>query len=444
MKDYYSILNISKNAAPAEVKKAYFTLVRKFPPDKHPQEFMEIREAYEALADESTRKQYDLVESLPDTVKWSFEQGKKALQENDPQKAVALLEHITRAYPQFTTVNSLLGEAYLENGNSGKAIGIFKELVEQEETNAGFARQLAQTYLLRGWHKKALVWFRRALSLDEDNESLWIGLIESHLAANDHQAAQAAISEALEISRRNSWDNTELYYHAIQNDIYIQDHDNLKRHLEEITNKALQKEEVKANVASFLTTLTKTISRVGLYEEAAATINAAYILQPEDKEIEALKKDVDTHYSLEILESDPSIDSFLAELLDHELNFRDEELYLDYEVTQFIMELKVIDEIQPFRKEIRQLKNSYPELYAVKKEFFDNILNLRKEEYLFSTYEKKYKKYRKLYPERFEPDEEDDDDYVRFEPYRRPGPKIGRNDPCPCGSGKKYKKCCGK
>jgi hypothetical protein len=28
------------------------------------------------------------------------------------------------------------------------------------------------------------------------------------------------------------------------------------------------------------------------------------------------------------------------------------------------------------------------------------------------------------------------------EPYRAP-PKIGRNDPCPCGSGKKYKKCCG-
>ena len=28
--------------------------------------------------------------------------------------------------------------------------------------------------------------------------------------------------------------------------------------------------------------------------------------------------------------------------------------------------------------------------------------------------------------------------------YRRIGPKIGRNDPCPCGSGKKYKKCCGR
>lgn len=28
-------------------------------------------------------------------------------------------------------------------------------------------------------------------------------------------------------------------------------------------------------------------------------------------------------------------------------------------------------------------------------------------------------------------------------PVVREEPKVGRNDPCPCGSGKKYKKCCG-
>jgi uncharacterized protein YchJ len=32
----------------------------------------------------------------------------------------------------------------------------------------------------------------------------------------------------------------------------------------------------------------------------------------------------------------------------------------------------------------------------------------------------------------------------RVEPVRRDRPKVGRNDPCPCGSGKKYKKCHGK
>lgn len=29
------------------------------------------------------------------------------------------------------------------------------------------------------------------------------------------------------------------------------------------------------------------------------------------------------------------------------------------------------------------------------------------------------------------------------DPYVRETPRIGRNEPCPCGSGKKYKKCCG-
>ena len=31
-----------------------------------------------------------------------------------------------------------------------------------------------------------------------------------------------------------------------------------------------------------------------------------------------------------------------------------------------------------------------------------------------------------------------------LQPYRREGRKIGRNEPCPCGSGKKYKHCCGR
>ncbi len=29
-------------------------------------------------------------------------------------------------------------------------------------------------------------------------------------------------------------------------------------------------------------------------------------------------------------------------------------------------------------------------------------------------------------------------------PVKSTGPKVGRNDPCPCGSGKKFKHCCGR
>ena len=34
--------------------------------------------------------------------------------------------------------------------------------------------------------------------------------------------------------------------------------------------------------------------------------------------------------------------------------------------------------------------------------------------------------------------------YKQSRTVRRETPKVGRNDPCPCGSGKKYKHCCGR
>ncbi len=36
-----------------------------------------------------------------------------------------------------------------------------------------------------------------------------------------------------------------------------------------------------------------------------------------------------------------------------------------------------------------------------------------------------------------------DGEPAQQDPVRREEPKVGRNDPCSCGSGKKYKKCCG-
>lgn len=39
---------------------------------------------------------------------------------------------------------------------------------------------------------------------------------------------------------------------------------------------------------------------------------------------------------------------------------------------------------------------------------------------------------------------EQNGDIPKVETVVHEGPRIGRNDPCPCGSGKKYKKCCGK
>jgi hypothetical protein len=44
---------------------------------------------------------------------------------------------------------------------------------------------------------------------------------------------------------------------------------------------------------------------------------------------------------------------------------------------------------------------------------------------------------------RYAPAGGEPDDFGRPTPLRRSAGQVGRNDPCPCGSGKKHKKCCG-
>lgn len=73
--------------------------------------------------------------------------------------------------------------------------------------------------------------------------------------------------------------------------------------------------------------------------------------------------------------------------------------------------------------------------------FDEMIYNIKEEavKYLFRV-----RAERKVERERVaEPTSTNQDDSVKREPIRK-DKKAGRNDPCPCGSGKKYKNCCGK
>jgi len=50
MQDPFAVLELSPDATLAEIRKQYLTLTRKYPPDRAPDKFQEIRTAYEELA----------------------------------------------------------------------------------------------------------------------------------------------------------------------------------------------------------------------------------------------------------------------------------------------------------------------------------------------------------------------------------------------------------
>jgi uncharacterized protein YecA (UPF0149 family) len=103
------------------------------------------------------------------------------------------------------------------------------------------------------------------------------------------------------------------------------------------------------------------------------------------------------------------------------------------------------------RKQIRSINYTYTRLFALHKKFFLSFLNEKNAEKMCDANISQAKSLLKKYPQlRYEYSmsdydymESDEDEAAEVEPVRTE-PKIGRNEPCPCGSGKKYKKCCGK
>jgi curved DNA-binding protein CbpA len=58
--DPYAVLGLVRGASPREIKRAYFGLVRQYPPEQHPDTFKLIRAAYEKLRTTDVKAETDL------------------------------------------------------------------------------------------------------------------------------------------------------------------------------------------------------------------------------------------------------------------------------------------------------------------------------------------------------------------------------------------------
>jgi curved DNA-binding protein CbpA len=58
--DPYAVLGLTRGASPRQIKRAYFTLVREYPPEDKPDAFKLIRAAYEKLRKVDVKEETDL------------------------------------------------------------------------------------------------------------------------------------------------------------------------------------------------------------------------------------------------------------------------------------------------------------------------------------------------------------------------------------------------
>lgn len=124
------------------------------------------------------------------------------------------------------------------------------------------------------------------------------------------------------------------------------------------------------------------------------------------------------------------------------------------QAVELVRQMVLADDLNPDLTDLRYrlvatatiMGMSFPEYEQWYKDFVVN--NWGRIEYEVGRIRKNFQIHEEDEDEEWEDDddyEEDfDDDYEekRLQPIRNDQERIGRNDPCPCGSGKKYKKCC--
>ena len=444
--NYYEILDIEKTADAQQIKRAYFGLVRKFPPERHPERFKLVRAAYETLSDTQKRNEYDRINDLPEAAVKMLAQANEAKRLKNYAKAEAIYKSLLKDYPKQETIKYNYAKYLDSRGNSGKALKLWEELCGNSPGNVRYMRSLADAYKERGWRKKAINEYLDVLELDTANADCWIALTDCYAECGEHYSAKRACFSAINALNAAGIESAHIYTRAFVFIIHGYEGSaeecigNITRLIKMCDARQLSeydyvlpciinniKPEDMPRYIKYITEMADSLPE--LDEELTAQVDAAELTA----EVESLKKNgfPDLFHDL--------LATIIGEGYDN----------INYANAIMSMESVLLEEFDTYKQPLVRLKREYPKLYWLHSDFFDETLRTRN---LNNMIRSRYKILSKTDIIRdfmndteaganFE-DMDNIDDFFQPTVFRDEN-KVGRNDPCPCGSGKKYKKCCG-
>ncbi len=191
------------------------------------------------------------------------------------------------------------------------------------------------------------------------------------------------------------------------------------------------------------------VSRQTIRQVAMKILNTATRIFTESGEVwEKIGESMDMTF----LVSDPEISELLKDAMDAIYSVKNTDDAQCRRFVQLDVYLCLLEGWPENRQELAALRERYPVVYKNLKDFVQRLEKESEKDRLRDMMLKDYERleqyyegtYFKVYPERRTSREKQFWDSEQAGTFRRIGAKVGRNDPCPCGSGKKYKNCCGR
>ena len=215
----YEVLGIERAADERTIKKAYFALVRKYPPETHAEEFKKIREAYEVLSNPVSRKDYDSVDQYDqygEEVSARLKAGMEAMDSGDFRTAQREFTYVLSLQPQLHFARDLLGMAYLNNQQPAEALSQFDALVAAQPNNAVYHLHQGYAHHQQKHYGPAMAAYKRSKELDAIDTRALVAMADCLSAQQQYEAALAELDTAIQMDGQVDFQDFVFFLRRVQ------------------------------------------------------------------------------------------------------------------------------------------------------------------------------------------------------------------------------------
>lgn len=457
----YKILGLEQGASPAEIKKAYFKMVRLHSPESDPEQFQKIRKAYENLKNAQAKPDGPVFPPLsnPQAIKM-MQQIQYYRKEKDITRYRDCCEEAWKKFPNDIHFLYLLIMAQRRCGNTGKAVKNAELLVSKDPNNKWFQMALAFSCQERGYWQKALAACEKAFFLgcrDIDFLLMYASACDEY---NNPKKGVLVLSEI--VRKKTHWTREEvpkvadafsgmLAMHKAASSISLLEI--LELLYAFLTQYSIYLTEFTPHLCLILANACIPVAYGSAeYQKADEIFSFIQTSCTDSFENELIATAMESFYFHRAL-CDSRLGEMMLTYLELFHDFDDDEEDPLYK--KFIMidaQLMLLEKREDTLRQAKIIQAEHPQEYPNIADFIQKLENPSK---VLLLKERLLKTYRRLEPYyscgRYY--EEYPEEKTRYngsvihagnepEPYVRTNKKISRNDPCPCGSGKKYKHCC--
>lgn len=472
MNEYYEILGLQPGASEKEIKSAYFKLVRKYSPEKDPEMFQKVRMAYEHLKESSKEKELVLEFPSDSFAKIYADRIIKAYNEREFEYGIRLAEEAVEHFGEIEGFLYYLGHFQAACGYTGKSVKTFEKLVCMKPDKIEFLQDLAVAYYERGFVKKAYSTFEKAYNAGARNEEFLSVYAICLMDRENFEQCIVIFRDLITIYSKDKNKTEELIksYESLVRMHYesgIKPSDDLLKEIVEF----IRKSRVYAReYESELIELSIEISNMlHMYPDDKAILAAkeesyklmeSYFDDEFKAEYQAQECALDMDFVAKLGVARPVFELCLAnDIFLEAMHMEDSEYFKFYRLNILLICLERWDE---YKQQFEKIEESCHVLFGKLKPYIQKIQEAYDNDKVDMVRDMMLKDYNRMYAwysdeimDKLDYYEEYPDVKVRMNgnvtwdsdlsgTYIRENVKIGRNDPCPCGSGKKYKKCCGR